>query len=128
MTDPAQRAESVKIIIEAEKENCLRYANISITLLDQKSPVHQEAGYPRKERHSQGHCISLSILFYSIFSIIHSQHKVKTLGTRFLGSSHYISTEKVQCNRFCLTKHLLKLSIFCCHGTQLTHLVPLQVL
>ena len=67
-------------------------------------------------------------LLYSIFSIIQSQCKVKTLGTRFLGPSHYISTEKVQCSRFCWTKHLLKLSIFCCHGTQLTHLVHLKSL
>ena len=68
-----------------------------------------------------------SILFYSIFSIIYSQYKVKSIGTRLLGSSHYILPEKVQCSHFGLTKHFLLISIFRCHGTKLTHLVFLQV-
>ena len=44
MTDPAQRAESVKIFY---------VANISHSLFAQQSPVHWEAGFPGGDNHKR---------------------------------------------------------------------------
>ena len=51
MTDSAQWANSAKRKKKeiAKQKHVYRYANISYGLFDQKSPVHQGAGFPNVE-------------------------------------------------------------------------------